>query len=595
METKSEEELKDEEVVKEKEDLENKRGKRFKEKENKKSDSKSKNENKTKQIKKKEEKADIKDSKDKEKIKNKTSKKSKIIILEVVFVALSLVIAVVLYLAFRPKFKDVTLELGTEEISIDTFLVSDMYKNNAIAITDLGQIDLSKVGETEVTLSYRGKEQTVKLLIQDTTAPQVTFQDLTKSLKYKIKAEDFILEKSDLSEMTIELIEAPEITEYGDYKVKISVKDTYGNETIGECNLGITWLIPEVVIEVGDSFSIKNLVLDVKEFGDRIPKSEIEKVDASVVGEYTIKAEYDGIEYTSIVKVQDTIPPELKLKDISIYDDEKITNYKKFIKSVSDASGEPTTTLKTEIDYSKIGKQDIVIEAVDKNGNKTEKTATLTIKRDTEGPVISGLTNKTVSKNATIDYKAGVKAVDNKDGKCEFTVDSSKVNVSKPGTYYATYTSKDSKGNKTVAKRKITVKHNQEDTNKKFDEFYNKYLAGKDIVGMASAIRAQISYNSNWGGDDPVWYGLTEGKGNCYVHASIMQKALSKAGYSSKIIYLEDKSHYWNLVNTGGAWRHIDATPSVNHTLGLLTDEQKLADAGLHGKTWDVDKWPAAE
>ena len=44
-----------------------------------------------------------------------------------------------------------------------------------------------------------------------------------------------------------------------------------------------------------------------------------------------------------------------------------------------------------------------------------------------------------------------------------------------------------------------------------------------------------------------------------------------------------------------GVWRHIDATPSVNHTLGLLTDAQKLADTGLHGKTWDVTKWPAAE
>ena len=112
---------------------------------------------------------------------------------------------------------------------------------------------------------------------------------------------------------------------------------------------------------------------------------------------------------------------------------------------------------------------------------------------------------------------------------------------------------------------------------------------------MAGAIRNQIKYSSNWGGDDPVWYGLTEGRGNCYVHALIMQKALNKAGYSNQLIHRADNGHYWNLVNVGGAWRHIDATPSPRHTLGLLTDDQKWNDAGLDGVGWDKSKWPAAE
>lgn len=92
-----------------------------------------------------------------------------------------------------------------------------------------------------------------------------------------------------------------------------------------------------------------------------------------------------------------------------------------------------------------------------------------------------------------------------------------------------------------------------------------------------------------------MWYGLTEWKGNCYVHASILKRLLEKAGYQNRIIYLTDKSHYWNLVYVGGVWRHIDGTPSANHTLGLLTDEQKLADPGVHQKTWDRGAWPAAE
>ena len=75
----------------------------------------------------------------------------------------------------------------------------------------------------------------------------------------------------------------------------------------------------------------------------------------------------------------------------------------------------------------------------------------------------------------------------------------------------------------------------------------------------------------------------------------IADKALNKAGYSNQLIHRADNGHYWNLVNVGGAWRHIDATPSPRHTLGLLTDDQKWNDAGLDGVGWDKSKWPAAE
>lgn len=533
-------------------------------------------------------------SEGKEKLENeKTSRKLEKILIYIANIIMIIAIIFMLFILIRPKFKNVSIELGTQEINIEDFLVSSLYKKKAEFITDMSQIDLSKVGEIEIILAYNKKEQTVKLNIVDTTAPNVTFQNIEKSRDYELKAEDFIVEKSDLSPMQVTILEAPDdISEYKDYKVKISVKDIYGNETIGENILSITWLVRQFHQELGEELNVSQLVMGVQENESMIPQSELEKIDTSVPGEYEIKIEYNGKEYTSKIIVQDTTPPELELTNITIYDDEKIEDYTEFIDEVSDASGKPTTSLKTQIDYTKVGEQEIVIEAVDAYGNKTEKTAILTIQKDTEGPVISGLTTLTVEKNSQIDYYSGVRAIDDKDGRCEVTVNSNSVNVSAPGTYYATYTSKDSKGNTTTKRRKIVVNHNQEDTNAKLDEFYNNYCAGKDPVGMARAIREQISYSSNWGGSDPVWHGLTQGSGNCYVHAMIMQRCLQKAGYATKIIYLTDESHYWNIVNVNGTWWHIDATPSVNHTLGLLTNEQKLADAGLHGKTWDIEKWP---
>ena len=525
-----------------------------------------------------------------------SNRKIKKIIYSTIIVIILIAIGIFSYLIFRPKFKNAKIELGTSEINIDMFLVSQMYKNKAEFVTDISQIDLNTVGEKEIVISYNGKEQTVKLNIVDTTPPKVTFQDLKKYTDYEINAEDFIVEKTDLSEMTVTVLEKPEdISNYGDYKIKISVKDAFGNETIGECILTIAWLKPELTIELGTELKLEDLILNVEADGDKIPQSELDKVDTSVIGEYEIKATYEGKEYTSKIKVQDTTPPELELRNITIYNDEKVDDYTRFITKLSDASGEPTTTLKTEIDYTKIGTQDIIIEAIDINGNKIEKTATLTIQIDEEGPVISGLTDISVEKNSSIDYYAGVSATDDKDGWCEVTVNSSSVNLAVAGTYYATYTSKDTTGNTTTRKRKITVEHNEEDTIAKLDAFYNTYCAGKDPVGLAQAVREQIGYNSNWGGDDPIWYGLTVGSGNCYVHAVILQQVLNRAGYQNQIIYRLDRGHYWNLVNVGGVWRHLDGTPSVNHTLGLLTDDEKWNDAGLHGIGWDKTKWPAAE
>ena len=174
-----------------------------------------------------------------------------------------------------------------------------------------------------------------------------------------------------------------------------------------------------------------------------------------------------------------------------------------------------------------------------------------------------------------------------------FTVNSSKVNLSKAGTYYITYTTKDKKGNTSTASRQITVNHNQEDTNNKFNQFYNQYLAGQSVQGMVSTIRNRIGYNTSWGGSDPVWYGLTNYSGNCYVHAMLVQKALNKAGITNKLIYTTDRTHYWNLVYQNGKWAHYDATPG-GHLLGPATDEAKLNSSSMQGRKWS-SSFPKAD
>ena len=140
--------------------LENKsekgKGKRFKDKESKGNNKKEKNKKESNHRIKKEDKKNKKEKK-------KLSKKTKIIIITIILVILLCAISVSLFLIFRPKFKEATIELGTTQISVDNFLVSNMYKENAKLITPLDQIDFSKVSDIDIQLSYRDKEETVKL------------------------------------------------------------------------------------------------------------------------------------------------------------------------------------------------------------------------------------------------------------------------------------------------------------------------------------------------------------------------------------------------------------------------------------------------
>ena len=89
----------------------------------------------------------------------KEVKKSKKIVLALLVLLLVSVSLLSCFFLFRHKFKNVTIEVGYKDLSLDTFLVSKMYKKNATLVTDIDEIDLDKVGEYTVTLKYKNKEE----------------------------------------------------------------------------------------------------------------------------------------------------------------------------------------------------------------------------------------------------------------------------------------------------------------------------------------------------------------------------------------------------------------------------------------------------
>lgn len=558
----------------------------------------------------------------------KSNKKTiKIIIISIISIIVISCLAIILFNIFRPKIKNtVQIELGTQEIKIQDFLTEEKDAENAEFITDISQIDLSKVGTHEITIKLNNKEYKSVLEIKDTTAPEVKFQDVCAYLDYQINPEDFIVEKNDKSNMEVSIGNEIAINGFGDYHPIIIVKDEYGNESSQECLLTISYIKNKITLEYGNKLTKQDLLFNFDEYQDTVNQEDLDVINNSDVGEYELKSNYQGQEKITKIIIQDTVAPELVLKNVSLYTGQTITDANQFVEKAEDLAG-VTLNILTEINYSTIGDQEVTIEATDGHGNKTSQKAILTIKEDKEGPVFSGLSDLKVTKGSTPDYKKSVTAKDDKDGDVDFTVDSSSVNLDKVGTYNVTYTATDKSGNTTTQNRKVIVSEkttssgtgssstsnsssSSSDVYAKADEFIAKATSGvsgtsNKIIAIKNYLRNNIKYShrynaSNTGSvNNAAMKAFTAYEGDCYIHAAAAQVMFTRIGVQSIIVNALDYTHYWNMVYINGGWKHVDPTPGWAYAdVDFMNDAKRLETlrriSGYEYRDWDRNKFPVA-
>lgn len=490
------------------------------------------------------------------------------------------------------KFQDVTIELGSALPPVEAFLTAAADPAQVTMVTPEADIDLTQAGQQEIVFSYGDKTRSVTLTIQDTVAPTVKFRDVYTAIDRQPTPEEFVEEVIDAAATTVTFVQEPQLPEtYSLVQVEIKVTDASGNSVVGQCDLHYTWMYEQVTLELGEPLEKSHLLLNPEKDGDLIDQALLDTINASPVGTYTITSTSMEQTCTCTITVQDTTAPTLELQAVQI-DIGEGASVNSFIKKVEDASGEVETKLLTTLELQKECTQTVVIEAKDINGNVTTAETTLTVCLDSRAPVFSGVKEVTLEKNSTFDFLAGVRAVDARDGEVTFTVNYDNVDLTKAGTYYATYSARDSMGNVATVRRKITVDHDDADTQALVDSI--AATLPSDAEKIRDYVRNNIWYSSSWGGDDPVWFGFTQKNGNCYVHALCLQRLLTAKGFETKLIWVTDQSHYWLLINLNGVWRHIDATPgSVHSKYSLMTDEQRLST--LSGRDWDHTQWPACE
>lgn len=499
-----------------------------------------------------------------------------------------------IWLYQQPKFHDLTVELGTESISMSDFMTKYAKAKKVGFVSDPSVVDLNQVGQTELTLKHGGKEETVKLTIQDTTAPTAEIPaEYTVRIGSIPEAKDMVSGVQDESKVEVyfrnELV-VP--VDYRDVTVTIVVEDAWGNAIEQDCRLSFGWMQESYALELGDQLTKELLLLDPERDGTLLDQAAIDAINASGIGEYTITSATNGKEMTCTVTVQDTRGPVLELNEVQRYQG-RAAKLEDFVVSVSDVSGVAEVRLMTELDVKTLGTYTVVVEAEDTLGNITTGETTLWVTTDMRPPVISGGTDVlTVAKHTTPDLLAGVSAYDAISGTCEVVCDSGKLDVDTAGTYYVTYSATDASGNTATLKRKVVVEHDAEDTQAMVEQIAAKL--GNDPEALRDYVRSNIYYSHEWGGEDPVWYGFTNKSGNCYVHAMCLKAIFDLKGIENQLIWVNNQSHYWLLVKIGDGWKHIDPTPSTLHgRYSLMNDAQRLET--LSGRVWDTTLWPACE
>lgn len=491
----------------------------------------------------------------------------------------------------QPKFHGATVELGTEEIPLALFLGELAKPEKAAFAAELTPDMLAQAGDVPVTLSHGKRQETVTLTIVDTTAPTASFQThRIEPAGYTPKPEDFVTEYFDLSETMLSFQEPPQIpTDYRDLVLTVVVADVHGNKLTQECTVTYAWMYESVTLELGQLLTPELILLEADKGEAFLDAAQLEQINTAGVGQYEITCTSGGNTDVCTVTVVDTTGPTLELQEKNIYPGSRV-NLQDFVVLAEDLSGEVELKMTGDYDRYTLGTYQMQIEATDIYGNTTVATTNLNVVTDTTPPYIEGLSTLYAEKNIAPDYMTGVSAYDSKDGTCEVTVNTDGVDLTRAGTYYAVYTAKDKSGNTASEKRKVVVNHDAADTAALVASIAQSI--GSDPEALRDYCREEITYTSSWGGDDPVWYGFTQYVGNCYVHNLCLNALLQYYGYETQLIWVTDQSHYWLIINLGGTWYHIDATPGPVHPrFSLMTDEQRLMTLG--GRVWDTSRWPA--
>lgn len=524
-------------------------------------------------------------------------RRSKITILLTTLLCIAaIIIGIFSYQYFMTKVrKSVTLEAGTQLSDAREFLINK--DEDASFETDLSTLDLNTPGAYPLQIRTGGKIYTVTLNIVDTTAPAADVVNQAAPVGDELKPEAFLNNIKDATSVTVSYKTPPDFGKTGEQPVTLVLTDTSSNRAELPASLTLIDIKKTVRIEAGSP------LVDVKEFQNTTAyklsyETDMSKLNLNKPAVHDIKIKADNSIITCKLEVIDSTPPAATAVDQEAWVGDTL-DAGNFVRNIVDVSP-VAVSFKNNPDTKKAGTFDTVIQLKDDSGNITELTAVLTIKADTQAPVIAGAVDRTVYIGDKVSYKTNITVSDNRDKEVDFTVDNSQVNLRKAGTYSVIYSAKDSSGNKTEKTITLTVKEYQVDKSALdslaediLDNITNSSMSQRDkAYAIYKWTKSHISYTgysdkSDWMKE--AYNGIKKGVGDCFTYFAVSKELLTLAGIENMDITRVGGTtrHYWSLTKTGDGWYHYDSCPNVDHKESfMLTDSQLEALSQKRGNNY---------
>lgn len=463
-------------------------------------------------------------------------------------------------------------------------------------------IDITVPGEYRLVVRKGLFEHPCTLKIVDTIPPEVEVRDLVLENGETCTPEDFVVAIRDATVTEISFGKAPDYSDFEPQTVEILVTDAGGNTTSVPAELSITCVVDTLTWEAGAAAPVISDFV-IAGTGGRIV-TDLGRIDFNVPGSHEVEVELNDKRYSVQLKVSDTTPPVLVVKDV-----EGLANCKRsveeFVVETEDVTA-VTVAFQTPPDVTLLGTQSVTVVATDEGGNQTLQEAALTLTADTEAPVITGVRDMRAYLGEGVSYRTNVKVTDS----CAETilkVDSSQVNLNAVGSYPVTYTATDCSGNVTSITVTLTVRERVY-TLEEINQLADGILAGILTEGMTqydkayaifNYVKGSISYiNSSEKGNylRAAYEGMVDKKGDCYVYASTAKALLDRAGVVNMDIERIPSGtamHYWNLVDIGdgNGWYHFDTTPRKDHPVIFLWNDQQIKEySDRHNNCHNYDR-----
>lgn len=469
-------------------------------------------------------------------------------------------------------------------------------KNIPVMVKDLTETEKVTPGEYKMKVKLSPFTYTIKVTVQDTTAPTGVAQEVLGLYGEALTPEMFLKESYDVTGVAASFVAEPDVHRAGYQNIGIQLRDGVGNTTLLETRLCISNLKREYVLEAGQPMPEAQAFLEEVAGLEDTEISYLtiaSTIDTSVLGEQEILMLVDGVELQTIVRIVDTTHPVFTVKHVDGYVG-KVLDPSAFVASVTDMT-EVTYSYAQEPDWSKEGSGSAQVTVKDAAGNATTELVTYKLKKDTVAPEVS-LSVIDIIIGEPVSYKKAVGYSDNADKKDELKleVDNSRVDPSKVGTYKVVYTVTDTAGNSTTKEGTVKVLaekpvyYDQEVVNAKADEVLASILKdGMTQLEQAKAIynwvHSKIGYISHSEKTDMVrgaYEGLFDRRGDCFVYACTAKVLLTRAGIKNMDIVKStvNPAHYWNLVDVGDGWYHFDATPRKDKTVFFMWTDKQLRD-----------------